>query len=37
MLRLRRRVAEVGLVIRTVRSRGYLLEVAPSERVGVTA
>ena len=29
MLRLRRRVGEVGLVIRTVRSRGYLLETAP--------
>lgn len=28
MLRLRRRVASVGLVIRTVRSRGYLLEPA---------
>ncbi len=29
VLRLRRRLAPVGLVIRTVRSRGYLLEVAP--------
>lgn len=28
LVRLRRRVAQVGLVIRTVRSRGYLLEVA---------
>ena len=28
MLRLRRRLAAVGLVIRTVRSRGYLLEAA---------
>jgi DNA-binding response OmpR family regulator len=37
MLRLRRRVAEVGLAIRTVRSRGYLLEVASGDRVGVTA
>lgn len=31
MLRLRRRVAQVGLVIRTVRARGYLLEV-PDQR-----
>ena len=31
VLRLRRRLAPVGLVIRTVRSRGYLLEQAPSE------
>jgi DNA-binding response OmpR family regulator len=31
VLRLRRRLAPVGLVIRTVRSRGYLLEPAPSE------
>ena len=30
ILRLRRRFAEVGLVIRTVRSRGYLLDVAAS-------
>ena len=29
VLRLRRRLAGVGLVIRTVRSRGYLLEAAP--------
>ncbi|GAC1539081.1 MAG: hypothetical protein NVS3B12_24940 [Acidimicrobiales bacterium] len=29
VLRLRRRIEPVGLVIRTVRSRGYLLEVAP--------
>ena len=31
VLRLRRRVAPVGLVIRTVRSRGYLLEVSASD------
>ena len=31
MLRLRRRVASVSLAIRTVRSRGYLLERAPAE------
>lgn len=30
VLRLRRRLAHVGLVIRTVRSRGYLLERTPS-------
>jgi DNA-binding response OmpR family regulator len=30
MLRLRRRIAPVGLVIKTVRSRGYLLEAAPT-------
>jgi two-component system OmpR family response regulator len=30
VLRLRRRLAPVGLVIRTVRSRGYLLEPAPA-------
>src|SRR5215831_20689772 len=29
VLRLRRRLTQVGLVIRTVRSRGYLLEAAP--------
>jgi len=29
VLRLRRRIAPVGLVIRTIRARGYLLEVAP--------
>jgi DNA-binding response OmpR family regulator len=29
VLRLRRRLALVGLAIRTVRSRGYLLEAAP--------
>jgi len=29
MLRLRRRLAPLGLEVRTVRSRGYLLEVAP--------
>ncbi len=31
VLRLRRRLAPVGLVIRTVRSRGYLLEVSASD------
>jgi DNA-binding response OmpR family regulator len=31
IVRLRRRIAPLGLVIRTVRSRGYLLESAPSE------
>lgn len=31
VLRLRRRIGPVGLVIRTVRSRGYLLEVAASD------
>ena len=31
MLRLRRRLAVVGLVIRTVRSRGYLLEAARAD------
>lgn len=30
VLRLRRRLAEAGLAIRTVRSRGYLLEPAPA-------
>ena len=30
MLRLRRRIAPVGLAIKTVRSRGYLLEAAPT-------
>lgn len=30
VLRLRRRVAPLGLAIRTVRSRGYLLEISPS-------
>ena len=36
VLRLRRRLAPVALVIRTVRSRGYLLEPAPSAgQVGV--
>lgn len=30
MLRLRRRLTAVGLVIRTVRSRGYLMEPAPA-------
>jgi DNA-binding response OmpR family regulator len=33
VLRLRRRIAPVGLVIRTVRSRGYLLEASPSDAV----
>ena len=31
VLRLRRRLGPMGLAIRTVRSRGYLLEVAPRE------
>jgi DNA-binding response OmpR family regulator len=31
VLRLRRRLGPVGLVIRTIRSRGYLLEVATSD------
>jgi DNA-binding response OmpR family regulator len=31
VLRLRRRLSPLGLVIRTVRSRGYLLEAAPRE------
>lgn len=31
VLRLRRRLADVGLSIRTVRSRGYLLEAAPAD------
>lgn len=34
IVRLRRRVAELGLVIRTVRSRGYLLEEASVESAG---
>jgi DNA-binding response OmpR family regulator len=35
VLRLRRRIAPLGLVIRTVRSRGYLLEHGPmTQRVG---
>lgn len=35
MMRLRRRLAPLGLAIRTVRSRGYLLEARPSrERMG---
>jgi hypothetical protein len=29
MLRVRRRIAPLGLVIKTVRSRGYLLEFEP--------
>jgi two-component system OmpR family response regulator len=33
VLRLRRRLAEAGLSIRTVRSRGYLLEAAEAERL----
>ncbi|MEY2398405.1 MAG: two-component system, OmpR family, response regulator [Actinomycetota bacterium] len=32
VLRLRRRLASVGLVIRTVRSRGYLLEAATADQ-----
>jgi hypothetical protein len=36
MLRLRRRIDPVGLVIRTVRSRGYLLE-ADQGQIGVSA
>ena len=32
VLRLRRRLARLSLAIRTVRSRGYLLEVAPDEQ-----
>lgn len=36
MLRLRRRIDPVGLVIRTVRSRGYLLE-ADQVQIGVSA
>ncbi len=31
IMRLRRRIDEVGLAIRTVRGRGYLLEAAPSD------
>jgi DNA-binding winged helix-turn-helix (wHTH) protein len=31
IVRLRRRLADLGLVIRTVRSRGYLLEEAATE------
>ena len=34
MVRLRRRLAGVGLVIRTLRSRGYLLEAAPGSGSG---
>ena len=34
VLRLRRRIAPVGLVIRTIRARGYLLEVDESARGG---
>jgi DNA-binding response OmpR family regulator len=35
VLRLRRRIDELGLKIRTVRSRGYLLEiVGPGARTG---
>ena len=34
VLRLRRRLEPVGLVIRTVRSRGYALERAPQGAVG---
>lgn len=34
VLRLRRRIGGIGLAIRTVRSRGYLLEESPSGHVG---
>jgi DNA-binding response OmpR family regulator len=34
VLRLRRRIAEMGLAIKTVRSRGYLLEAAPMPSPG---
>jgi DNA-binding winged helix-turn-helix (wHTH) protein len=37
VLRIRRRLAPLGLAIRTVRSRGYLLEAASLEEDGVTA
>ena len=38
ILRLRRRIAELGLEIRTVRSRGYLLQtVAPAARAGLAS
>ena len=37
MLRLRRRVAPLGLHVRTVRSRGYLLEASGSGQVGAGA
>ena len=36
VLRLRRRLAPLSLAIRTVRSRGYLLEVAPAEAAPVS-
>lgn len=35
VLRLRRRINPLGLVIKTVRSRGYLLELASSDRTAV--
>ena len=37
VLRLRRRLEPVGLVIRTVRSRGYLLEPAASDQLSANA
>ena len=37
VLRLRRRLARVGLVIRTVRSRGYVLELAGVESLAAPA
>jgi hypothetical protein len=37
VLRIRRRLAPLNLVIRTVRSRGYLLEAAPASEVGISA
>jgi DNA-binding response OmpR family regulator len=37
ILRLRRRIAELGLEIRTVRSRGYLLQAAAASRAGIAS
>lgn len=37
ILRLRRRIAELGLEIRTVRSRGYLLQSAATGRAGLAS
>jgi two-component system OmpR family response regulator len=37
ILRLRRRIAELGLEIRTVRSRGYLLQAAATDRSGLAS
>ena len=37
ILRLRRRIAELGLEIRTVRSRGYLLQATPAGRAGIAS